>query len=67
VVLLQRSIQRRGPQQIQLGIQWRDPPLKDDSTRAGDSEQVPIPRGLRGGGQGTVRAVIVDELLKVGE
>src|SRR5215475_3653352 len=43
------------PEQIQLGILYRDPPFKGDATRTGDSEQRPFQAGsvasaARGGG-----------------
>ena len=44
-----------------LGILGRDPPLKDDAARAGDREQISVPRGLRRvPGQCAVEAVARD-------
>jgi len=61
-------VQRRRPQQVQLGFLRRDPPLKHHPTRTCHGEQVAVPGGLGGvAGQGAVRAMVVDELLKVGE
>ena len=61
-------MQRRRPQQVQLGFLRRDPPLKHHPTRTCHGEQVAVPGGLGGvAGQGAVRAMVVDEVLKVGE
>jgi hypothetical protein len=61
-------VQRRRPEQIQLGILRRHPPLKRDPTRTRHREQIAIPRRLRGvGGQGAVGATIGNEFLQVGE
>ena len=55
-------------QQVQFGVQRRNPPLKHHPTRARHGEQVAVPRRLRGvGGHGTVGAVGVDEVDEVGQ
>jgi hypothetical protein len=46
----------------------RDPPLKQDATRAGHSKQIAIPCGFRGrSGKGTVGVMLADEVVEVGE
>ena len=51
-----------------LGILCRDPPLKCNAARTRHCEEVAVPGGLGGiGSQAPVRAVVVDELFKVGE
>jgi len=57
-------VQSRRPEQIQLGIHWRNPPLEHDSAR--DGEWVTIPGSFgRVRGESAVDAVVVDELLWV--
>jgi hypothetical protein len=60
------SVQRREAQQVSVRFFRRD--HRSNTTRARDSEQIIIPRRLRGvGGQGTVGAVNGDELCEIRE
>ena len=53
---------------VRVCLLERDPPLEDDPTRARHGEQVAVPGGLgRAAGQGAVRAVVVDKLVKADE
>jgi hypothetical protein len=53
---------------VSLSILWRDPPLKHHPTRARHRQQVAIPGGLgRITGQRAVRAMVSDEVFKVGK
>jgi hypothetical protein len=55
-------------EQISVRIERRDPPLKLPAARTRHREQVTIPRWLGGiGSQGAVGAVVVDEVLKIGQ
>jgi len=62
------SIQRSEVAEVTLGILRRDPPVKYDTARAGDSEQVAVPRRPRRVASGrAVRTVVANKLLEVGE
>jgi hypothetical protein len=53
---------------ISVSMLRRDPPPKHHPTRTRHREPIAIPRGLGGvAGHGAVRAVVGDELFKVGE
>jgi hypothetical protein len=60
-----RLVQPGDLYEVCVSILWRHPPLKHHPTRARHREQIAIPGWWGGvGGQCTVRAVIVDELLE---
>jgi hypothetical protein len=64
----QFSVERRQTQQICVRFLGRNPPPKHHTTLTRHREQVAIPRWLRRiTGERAVRAVIVNELLKVSE
>jgi hypothetical protein len=63
-----RLVQPGDSYKVSVSILRRHPPLKYHATWARHLEQIAIPRGLGGvAGHGAVRAVVGDELFKVGE
>ena len=65
-LLVSDRFELRPRDQVGISVYGCHPPLEDHATRACHGEPIAVPRGRSGvGGQGTVRAVVVDELLKV--
>jgi hypothetical protein len=63
-----RLVQPGGPQQVQLSILGRDPPVEHHPARTPHSEPVAVPGGFRGvSSEGAVGVVGVDELFQIGE
>jgi hypothetical protein len=64
----EKLLQRCDVEQVLVGILLSDPPLEHHAARAGHGQAIAVRRGLRRVARHpTVRAVISDELLKVGE
>src|SRR5262245_17629673 len=62
------SVERRPPDQIEVGLARRDPALEDDATWACDGEPIAVRCRLgRVARHATVGLVVADEILKVGE
>src|SRR5437899_7952231 len=67
-LLVSDRFELRPRDQVGVSVYGCHPPLEHHVTWACHSEPIAIPRGRRGvSGQGAVRAVVVDEVLKVGE
>jgi len=67
-LLVSDRLEPRPSNQVGVSIDGCHPPPKHHSTRTRHREQVAIPRRVRViGSQGAVRAMIVDEVLEVGE
>src|SRR5262245_41127319 len=62
------SVQRGESEQVGVSVLRRHPPLEREAARAGHGQSIAVPRGLRRVARHpAVRAVVVDESLKVAQ